>query len=54
VGRTDLPGSSWKEMKESLRKILSIKEDLIVCPGHGPISNLKSEKENNPFLIELK
>lgn len=54
VGRTDLPGSSWKEMKESLRKILSIKEDLIVCPGHGPVSNLKWEKENNPFLTELK
>ena len=54
VGRTDLPGSSWKDLEKSLRKILSIKENLTVYPGHGPISNLKWEKENNPFLIELK
>ncbi|MCJ7507168.1 MAG: MBL fold metallo-hydrolase [candidate division Zixibacteria bacterium] len=54
VGRTDLPGSSWRDLEKSLKKILNIKEDLTVYPGHGPVSNLKWEKENNPFLIELK
>ncbi|HEX9912571.1 MAG TPA: MBL fold metallo-hydrolase [candidate division Zixibacteria bacterium] len=54
VGRTDLPGSSWRDLEKSLKKILNIKEDLTVYPGHGPVSSLKWEKENNPFLIELE
>lgn len=33
-GRTDLPGSSEKEMQESLKKLSKIKFD-ILCPGHG-------------------
>ncbi len=34
IGRTDLPGSSEKEMKESLEKLSKIKYK-ILCPGHG-------------------
>jgi glyoxylase-like metal-dependent hydrolase (beta-lactamase superfamily II) len=34
IGRTDLPGSSEKQMKESLEKISKIKYK-ILCPGHG-------------------
>lgn len=34
IGRTDLPGSSEKEMQESLKKLSEIKFK-ILCPGHG-------------------
>ena len=34
IGRTDLPGSSKKQMKESLEKLSKIKYK-ILCPGHG-------------------
>jgi hydroxyacylglutathione hydrolase len=34
VGRTDLPGSSEKELKKSIEKLNRIKYD-ILCPGHG-------------------
>jgi len=34
IGRTDLPGSSEKEMRESLKKISQIKFKTL-CPGHG-------------------
>lgn len=34
IGRTDLPGSSEKQMKESLEKLSKIKYN-ILCPGHG-------------------
>ena len=34
LGRTDLPGSSEKEMQESLKKIAKIKFKTL-CPGHG-------------------
>ncbi len=34
IGRTDLPGSSEKEMKESLERLKKVKYKLL-CPGHG-------------------
>lgn len=34
TGRTDLPGSSEKEMQESLKKLSKIKFK-VLCPGHG-------------------
>ncbi|MAG10876.1 hypothetical protein CMI44_01005 [Candidatus Pacearchaeota archaeon] len=34
IGRTDLPGSSKKEMEKSLKKLSKIKYK-ILCPGHG-------------------
>ena len=35
IGRTDLPGGSFKEMIESLNKISKYNKDIIVYPGHG-------------------
>lgn len=34
IGRTDLPGSCEKQMKESLEKLSKV-EYKILCPGHG-------------------
>lgn len=34
IGRTDLPGSSEKQMKKSLKKLEKINYK-ILCPGHG-------------------
>jgi len=51
VGRTDLPGGSWKELEESIRsKILTLPEELIVLPGHGPHTTIGQEKNLNPFI----
>jgi glyoxylase-like metal-dependent hydrolase (beta-lactamase superfamily II) len=37
VGRTDLPGGSWKDLERSIReRILTLPEETIVLPGHGP------------------
>ncbi len=54
IGRTDLPGSSLEDMKASLGKLTSIRENVTIYPGHGPVTTLKREKENNPFLLELR
>jgi len=34
TGRTDLPGSSEEEMKESIKKLKNLNYE-ILCPGHG-------------------
>lgn len=50
IGRTDLPGGSDTEMKESIKKILEYPSNIILYPGHNEQTTLQYEKENNPFL----
>lgn len=51
VGRTDLPGGSWNDLENSVRnKILTLSEEMIVLPGHGPSTRIGEEKESNPFI----
>lgn len=51
IGRTDLPVSDPKAMKESLRMIKKLNPALKVYPGHGAATTLKEELTYNPFLI---
>ena len=45
-GRTDLPGSSEEEMKESLQKILSLDKDMVLYPGHSEETTVEDERKN--------
>ena len=42
-GRVDLPGSSEKEMKQSLTKILALPSEIVVYPGHGKTTTIGAE-----------
>lgn len=51
VGRTDLPGGSWKELESSIKdRILTLPDETVVLPGHGPWTTVGQEKSSNPFL----
>jgi hydroxyacylglutathione hydrolase len=50
IGRTDLPGGSMKQIKESLAGIRKMDKKSVIYPGHGPASSLKYELENNYYL----
>jgi glyoxylase-like metal-dependent hydrolase (beta-lactamase superfamily II) len=51
VGRTDLPGGSWKELEKSIKeKILTLSPETVVLPGHGPLTTVKQEAGSNPFI----
>lgn len=52
IGRTDLPGSSPRDMMQSLKKLLQIEQNYTVYPGHGPATTLDEEKASNPFLLQ--
>lgn len=52
IGRTDLPGGNYKELIGSIEdNLLSLPEDTVVLPGHGPASTIGEEKKSNPFLV---
>ncbi|MGC9329078.1 MAG: MBL fold metallo-hydrolase [Candidatus Hinthialibacter sp.] len=54
VGRTDLPGGSHVRLIRSIReKILSLSDDVILYPGHGPITSVGEERRSNPYLREI-
>ena len=42
-GRTDLPGGSEAQIYQSLKRLLSMKGDIVVCPGHGPATTIEEE-----------
>ncbi|MHC1729154.1 MAG: MBL fold metallo-hydrolase [Syntrophobacteraceae bacterium] len=57
VGRTDLPGGSFKQLIESLQKLArTLPPETVVWPGHDygdrPRSTLQREKESNPYISE--
>ena len=43
-GRTDLMGGDQDELFRSLRRLLSLEKNWIICPGHGSPSTLEEEK----------
>jgi len=52
IGRTDLPGGSYKKIMESLHgPVLALPDETIVVPGHGPLTTIAEERESNPFLV---
>lgn len=51
IGRTDLPGGSMTEMRESLRRIaLHFPAETPLLPGHGQPTSIGQELDSNPFL----
>jgi glyoxylase-like metal-dependent hydrolase (beta-lactamase superfamily II) len=50
IGRTDLPGGSYKELMDSLTKLMTLPDDIKVYPGHGPPTTIGNERNYNPFL----
>src|SRR5262249_44984495 len=37
-------------LKNNLDKILTLPDDTIICPGHGPMTTVDEEKQHNPFF----
>jgi len=53
IGRYDLPGGNWEELKESLRRLMKLPVDTVVYPGHGEASSIAEELVHNRYLPEL-
>ena len=49
VGRTDFPGGSGAQLRDSVRRLLALPGDLPVYPGHDEPTSLAQERLYNPF-----
>jgi glyoxylase-like metal-dependent hydrolase (beta-lactamase superfamily II) len=53
IGRTDLPGGSFNKIISSIHdRVLTLPDETVVVPGHGPLTTIGEERENNPFLVK--
>jgi glyoxylase-like metal-dependent hydrolase (beta-lactamase superfamily II) len=50
IGRTDLPGGDDSQMAGSLARTMTLQDETIVFPGHGPRTTIGEERATNPFL----
>ena len=51
IGRTDLLGGSYQTLMESIHKwVMPLPDETRIYSGHGPITPVADEKNNNPFL----
>ena len=51
IGRTDLEGGSYATLIKSItERLMTLPEETVVYPGHGPYTTIGDEKKTNPFL----
>lgn len=50
IGRTDFPTGDIRAIQMSLGRLASLDDNITVYPGHGPITDLYTEKQQNPYM----
>jgi glyoxylase-like metal-dependent hydrolase (beta-lactamase superfamily II) len=52
IGRTDFPGCSYDQLMDSIKnKLMTLPDETVVYPGHGPSTTIGEERRGNPFLL---
>ena len=52
MGRTDFPDGSTKKIMKSLKRLAELEGNFAVLPGHMETSNLETERQRNPYMIQ--
>lgn len=53
IGRTDFPGGSFAQLRDSIQRVLwALPDSSVVYPGHGPTTTTGHEKRTNRFLSD--
>ena len=51
VGRADLPGGNESRLMNSIQtRLMTLPDETIVYPGHGPDTTIGAERKGNPYL----
>ncbi len=54
IGRSDLPGGSFDELRVSIKRLFRLEGDFTVYPGHGESTTLSHERQFNPFKDAIR
>lgn len=52
IGRLDI-GGNLTDMKNSLKRLMTLPDHVEVHPGHGPSTTIGAERRSNPFLKHI-
>ncbi|MEL6672125.1 MAG: MBL fold metallo-hydrolase [Bacteroidota bacterium] len=53
IGRTDLPGGDYPTLMSTItQKLAPLPNDVRVYCGHGPMTTLGEERQQNPFILD--
>ena len=53
IGRTDFWGGSHTVLLDSIRtRILTLDDEVVVCPGHEETSTVGVERRTNPYIMQ--
>lgn len=54
VGRWDLPGADYETLARTIReKIMTLPDDTVVYPGHGPTTTIGDERHGNYIVTKM-
>jgi glyoxylase-like metal-dependent hydrolase (beta-lactamase superfamily II) len=54
IGRTDLPGGDFATLLASIQTaVLTLPDETVLLPGHGPATTVGEERGGNPFLLSI-
>jgi glyoxylase-like metal-dependent hydrolase (beta-lactamase superfamily II) len=54
IGRTDLPGGSYRVlMRTILDQLLPLEDSVRVYSGHGPATTIGTERRSNPYVLDF-
>lgn len=54
IGRTDLPGGNHRQLLKAIRDaVLTLPDETVLYPGHGPATTVGQERVGNPFLAPM-
>ena len=54
IGRTDLPGGDFATLMQSLKTLCQLPDYTKVYPGHAYPTTIGYEKDNNPYLSDIR
>jgi len=53
IGRTDLPGGDYaQEMASIVDRLMELPDETVVLPGHMQETQIGTERQTNPFVLE--
>ncbi|MGE2643864.1 MBL fold metallo-hydrolase, partial [Escherichia coli] len=55
IGRTDIIGGDQNRLMKTIQeRLFSLPEKTLVLSGHGDITDIQTERKQNPFLKNLR